>query len=272
MLQIKPLDNDKFFGLDIKQCDQRMIPKLIGCKPGTLAMRIPCWRSELQHVYITHINEEPVRNMDDVTRLFDSVCTKQLKEVKIGFATIDKQVMHPQLGVPQMYHDQMNIIGEHLWDIAHDPALQQCIKEEIALPVTPKSAFRIMKLTRAKLGKNGFWDLLNKLPTWYKIATLKKAKKKQLTRHFLLQQDDWKDWEKSEHKQLNQYEAQKTFGNPCQLPKGANLLPLLWTYLIKDSGTKKAPCICNGSAKMKGTVTLGDTYAGSLEQTGSKNF
>jgi hypothetical protein len=50
--------------------------------------------------------------------------------------------MHPQLGVPQMYHDQLNIICEHLWDIAYDPPVwQQGIKEEIALPVTPKSPF-----------------------------------------------------------------------------------------------------------------------------------
>jgi dUTP pyrophosphatase len=272
MLHIKPMDKDKFYGLDIQECNQRSLPKLIGCKPGTSAMRIPRWRSELRNSYITHIDNEQVNNMEDINKIFRSVQTRNLKEVKIGFATIEKQAMHPQLGVPQMYHDQMNIIGEHLWDIAHDPVWQQKIKEEIALPITPKSAFRIMKLTRARLGKDNFWDLLHKLPTWYKIATLKKAKKKRLTRRFLLQQDDWKDWEKSEHKQLNQYEAQKTFGNPCQLPTGANLLPLLWTYLIKDCGTKKARCVCNGSSKMKGTVTLGDTYAGSLEQTGSRIF
>jgi hypothetical protein len=42
--------------------------------------------------------------------------------------------------------------------------------------------------------------------------------------------------------------------------------------MIKDCGTKKARCVCNGSSKMKGTVTLGDTYAHALEQTGSRIF
>jgi hypothetical protein len=56
------------------------------------------------------------------------------------------------------------------------------------------------------------------------------------------------------------------------LPKGANLLPLLWTYLIKDCGTKKACCVCNGSKKMQSTVTLAETHTGALEQTGSRIF
>ena len=42
--------------------------------------------------------------------------------------------------------------------------------------------------------------------------------------------------------------------------------------MIKDDGTKKARCVCNGSPRQKGSVTLGDTYAGSLEQTGSRIF
>ena len=51
----------------------------------------------------------------------------------------------------------------------------------------------------------------------------------------------------------------------------ANILSFLWTYLIKDDGTKKAPCVCNG-APSRGTVTLGPTYAGSLDQTGARIF
>jgi hypothetical protein len=77
---------------------------------------------------------------------------------------------------------------------------------------------------------------------------------------------------KSEFKQLDQYYSQGTFGKPCIQPKGANLLPLLWTYLIKDCGTKKACYVCNGSKHMTGSVTLTETYAGSLDQTGSRIF
>ena len=45
---------------------------------------------------------------------------------------------------------------------------------------------------------------------------------KKLTRKFLMKQDDWDDWRKSEFKQLDQYRAQNTLGLPTTLPKGAN--------------------------------------------------
>ena len=40
--------------------------------------------------------------------------------------------MHPQLGVPQMFQDQLNIIGEHLWELKNDPEWNEAIEE--ALP------------------------------------------------------------------------------------------------------------------------------------------
>ena len=272
MIDIKATDDDAFYGLNIISCPDRNIPMLIDCKPGTSAIRIPKWRSQLRRAYITHINGEQTNSIDDIRSIFNKIRNQKQHQFKIGFSTIEKQAMHPQLGVPQLYHDQMNIIGKHLWDIAHDPLWTERDRQEIAFPITPRRASKVTRLIRHKLGKDKYWSLIKQLPSWYKLATIKKSRRKKLTRHFLQQQDDWTDWQQSEFKQLNQYESQKTFGLPCNLPKDANLLPLLWTYMIKDCGTKKARCVCNGSSKMKGTVTLGDTYAGSLEQTGSRIF
>ena len=85
--------------------------------------------------------------------------------------------------------------------------------------------------------------------------------------------DDWNEWNESIFKQLNQYHDQNTFGEPQKLPKGANLLSLCWIYLIKlGCLTKKARCVCNGSPRMRGTVTLAETYASALEQTGARCF
>ena len=42
--------------------------------------------------------------------------------------------------------------------------------------------------------------------------------------------------------------------------------------MVKDDGTKKARGACNISPCMKGTVTLGQTYAVSLDQTCAKIF
>ena len=60
-----------------------------------------------------------------------------------------------------------------------------------------------------------------------------------LTCKKLQKQDDWDDWAASETKQLDQYETQEMFSEPCPLPKNANVLPFLWTYLIKDEVLKR---------------------------------
>ena len=41
--------------------------------------------------------------------------------------------MHPQLGIPQLYHDQLNVIGEHLWQLHNNP--KWCKDVEEALPI-----------------------------------------------------------------------------------------------------------------------------------------
>ena len=62
------------------------------------------------------------------------------------------------------------------------------------------------------------------------------------------------------------------FSTPTEIPEDTNCLPFIWTYMVKDDGTKKARGVYNGSPRMKGTVTLGQTYAASLDQTCAKIF
>jgi len=96
--------------------------------------------------------------------------------------------------------------------------------------------------------------------------------KPRLTRAFLRKQSDWMDWSVSEYKQLNQYHAQSMFGNPVKPPRSCNILPLIWTYLIKSNGSKKARCVCNGSPSYSGSVTMAHTYAEALDQSGARTF
>jgi hypothetical protein len=49
-----------------------------------------------------------------------------------------------------------------------------------------------------------------------------------------------------EWKQLDQYHGQGMFGEPCNLPPGANVLNLLWYYNVKEDGHLKARMVCNG--------------------------
>lgn len=157
---------------------------------------------------------------------------------------IEKQAMHPQTGVPQLYFDQMHQLGKHLFAMRYDPIWMsdEHIEEgpiihKLNTGIIPKGRRQGVRLTRKKL----------------------------------MTQSDWDEWAASETKQLDQYETQEMFSKPCPLPKNTNVLPFLWTYLVKDDGTKKARCVCNG-APSKGTVTLGHTYAGSLDQTGARIF
>ena len=62
------------------------------------------------------------------------------------------------------------------------------------------------------------------------------------------------------------------FSQPVPIPEDANSLPFIWAYVLKDDGTRKARAPCNGSPRMQGTVTIGETYAASLDQTASRIF
>ena len=201
----------------------------------------------------------PVTTVDSIRVEIAKARLDKATKVTIGFATISKQSMHPQKGIPQMYHDQMNVIGKHLWDMANDPEWNSDVENALPLlEVIRKDPMKFSPADRKKLK-----DLLS-------IHSLKKQRK--LTRKILKDQDDWEDWRQSEFKQLDQYEDQQTFGEPQERPHGSNLLSLIWVYMIKDDGRKKARCVCNGSKNMRGTVTLAETYASSLEQNAARVF
>ena len=58
----------------------------------------------------------------------------QQAEIKETFATIAKQDMQPQFGMPHLYHDEMNIVGKHLWEMRHRPEWTKSFDENIISP------------------------------------------------------------------------------------------------------------------------------------------
>ena len=247
-------------GLQLQTCAQYNKPKLQSCQPSTPAARLHNWRSELQNSYILKINNTTIKTMQDIISTISKAKQQSNEPITITFGTNDSPGIHPQLGVPQIYHDQLDVIGKHLWNICHENKYRKWTPVQLQEVEISNSIKQLLPR-----------HVIRKLTCIIKSSkTVKKPKK--LTRRYLQQQVDWMDWFKSEHKQLDQYEQQQTFGPPQPYPKGANLLNLLWTYLIKDDGRKKARCVCNGSPKMGGTVTLGETYAASLDQTAARIF
>ena len=147
--------------------------------------------------------------------------------MKCQFTTIERIAMHPQEGMPMIYHDQLNIIAQHLKEMK--------LEDEEKIETYQRYLQEIIP----------------------KISVIKSRKKKaKLTRRLLKSQQDWHDWGKAEHKQLQKYKDQGMFSEPQKMPTDANSLPFMWIYVVKYDGTKKARAPCNGSPRIQGTVTL----------------
>jgi hypothetical protein len=94
-----------------------------------------------------------------------------------------------------------------------------------------------------------------------------------LTRGKLMKQDDWTEWNKSEHLQLDQYDKQFMFGKPVIAENDSAIFHLVWTYVVKElNGGKKAHCVCNGSSCLGQVQVLDHTYANCVDRTGSQIF
>jgi hypothetical protein len=94
-----------------------------------------------------------------------------------------------------------------------------------------------------------------------------------LTRGKLIKQDDWTEWNKSEHLQLNQYDKQFMFGEPVIAENNSAIFHPIWTYVVKElNGQKKARCVCNGSSCSRQVRVLDHTYANCVDRTGSRIF
>lgn len=249
-------------GLALEWSEGKGRARIMDIEKGTPAARLQRWRSELRGGYISTIGNKEIKSLSHFKEIVENLRENdEIKSTKLAISTITKQNLHPQEGIPQIYNDQLNVIAQHLWEMKYTPMQQ---KDETSVTV------RKVKLSDNSTAIITLQDLRKARNTVRKVETKKVPKK--LTRRYLVTQTDWSEWRSSEAKQLQQYEDQGTFGDPEPYPKGANLLNLLWTYNIKDDGRKKARCVCNGAPNQKGTVTLGETYAASLEQSGARVF
>jgi hypothetical protein len=152
------------------------------------------------------------------------------------FATDDSYGIHPHHGVPQLYFDQINIIAKHLRDIQEEAITRQLTPSHTTPPTPEEPVSQSFKL------------------------------------HQLRKREDWPEWRKSRFKMLDQYHEQGMFGAPTPLPKHANVFRMLWTYLLKIDGTRKARMVCDGNPAMRRNLTIGHTYANSLDSASERLF
>ena len=129
------------------------------------------------------MENKPIFTIDEFHDCIKTAQANGVQELEIGFATIERSSMHPQHGIPQLYQDQLNIIGEHLWELSHNPEWQQEIEE--ALP-----CLEVVK-------EDMYADLSDEDKAALHKALQAKSVKKQpkLTRKLLKQRNDWHDWQ-----------------------------------------------------------------------------
>ena len=259
--------NDPTEGLDLIQCPIRNLPMIKTIRPGTATAKLPKWRRTLKQAYLHKIDDVPMTTVNDVHSYFAALLPTTMT-VTLTVATLRKSDLHPDDGVPLLYFDQLNTIGKHLKEIKQDeqPAPHDTATQTQHIQNNEEASIqfyaRILRAASTRQPPKAIKGILPK----------SKQRSTKLTRRKLMKLDTWDTWQQSEYKQLQQYEDQSTFGAPGPLPDKANCLDLLWTYNVKDDGTHKARCVCNGRPNNPGTVTWGYTYAKSLDQVGNRVF
>ena len=71
--------------------------------------------------------------MESITQLKKIIKTARnnnIKSIVCEFTTIEKVALHPQEGIPLLYHDQLNIVAKHLEDIKLSEDEQNTVNQE----------------------------------------------------------------------------------------------------------------------------------------------
>ena len=248
-VECKVKGSDLMLGLELDETTYLNKVVLIECKKGTSSARIPRWRSQLRGATILEINGTQIQRKKDVEMMIEQSKKENMKTIHITFATSKRVNIHSQRGIPQLFHDQLNILSTYQQELRK--------KERIV----------------AHHCRNDEWEsIVRQMNDENKECKGNKIVPNKLTRKWLMQQSDWDDWQKSEWKQLDQYQQQNMFGDPEPRPTKANILMLLWTYLVKSTGVKKARCCCNGNPGRQGSITLSHTYAACVEQPAQRVY
>ena len=101
--------------------------KVIACNKSTHAGKIPKWKPILRNSYVINCNGTPINSIADLHITMEKADDTT---INITFGTMEKQALHPQSGVPQLYFDQIHHIGQHLFHLNTDPHWQTDAQRE----------------------------------------------------------------------------------------------------------------------------------------------
>jgi hypothetical protein len=223
-------------GLCLAQNDRQLI--LGGIALSTTGAWIPRWRSHIKGAWLIKVGDIPVFTIADAQEAFAKASVSGLLSLTLLF-------FHPEVR-QDIFHDGLPIVSSAPFSQHVHDQLNKCWDfSTVADYLRKKPPYNIVE--------DG--DVLN-----YITRVMK------LTHGKLLQQDNWSDWQESEHLQLNQYDAQGMFGQPIAAIEDDAIFHLVWTYAIKAvDGHKKARCICDGSTCSGMVRILAKTYANCVD-------
>jgi hypothetical protein len=206
---------------------------------GTLAARIPCWRSELKGAWLREINSHPITMLNDIHQYLNECSTLPSQSCILTFS-------HPEIphgisndGIPQVNIDQLNPCN---------------LFSEFEIPTLPVAQ---------QIGQLSFdGDVFNYI-----------SRAMRLTRGKLIKTPEWGEWQQSEYTMLDQYENQGLFGAPVAVTSTATVFNLVWTYVVKELDKPKKACsTCDGSSRGGQVRVLDYTYANCVDKKSSWIF
>jgi hypothetical protein len=213
--------------------------------PGTPGARIDKWRKNLRGAWLILIDHTKVTTITDAQAAFARFSHTNRPDCTLFLSHPDISPNMSNCGLPklatvdfsQFTHNQLN----HHLNLLNTGPIIQCawLYNIIKSSNIHNYTTRIMRLTRG----------------------------------WLLQQNNWSDWQHSKYQQINQYDNQGCFGEPTSIEKDDAVFFLVWMYTIKAlNHRKKARYICDGSSR-SGSVKLHDeVYANCIDQTSSRLF
>jgi len=225
---------------------------------STPGSRIHKWCSTLRQAYLLQFNKERITSHESLLQAITTARDTGLIKADCLFATDHAYGIHPHHGVPQLYFDQLNIIGQHLQGtsqhetVMDNVALQSLVHKSVVPPASTTTLQSDIDQSLYNLDTG----IAEPPPTPSEPVHAQK-----LTWCQILKLPTLPEWRASQYKQLDEYKEQGMFSEPLPKPTNANALHMLWTYIIKACGTLKSRMVANAQAKYKGTITLGYVYA-----------
>lgn len=262
-------------GLSVKQCPITHRVQLVDMAPGTPGARLPRWRSTIKRSIILSIDGEPIHREEDVAHAILHSRRSGKLYAMIEFATATGITHHPTEGSLHLFYDQLNVIAAHLRQYSSMATGHQGTSQQAphAMPnKTPITAHITAPSEEPARAPSRAYNATDEGPaTVHSAQAVDPDLGQAFTWRQIKQRPDLAEWKTKRYKMLDDYHQQGMFSAPMKKPKNANVHHMLWRYLIKQDGTKKARMVCDGSPR-QGTITLGHTYANSLMAASERMF